>query len=112
VHHLVFERFLSDERQIAPDIDIDFQADRREEVIQYVYERYGSEHTAMACTLVTFRARSALRDVGKALGMPLYLLDQAAKTLDTHRASEIADAPRLHDALEKKRKRAALAAVV
>ena len=54
-HDLVFERFLSDERQAVPDIDIDFQADRREEVIQYVYERYGHEHAAMACTFVTFR---------------------------------------------------------
>ncbi len=80
-HDLVFERFLSEacteaaslkrpsERAITPDIDIDFQADRREEVIQYVYQRYGPEHTAMACTLVTFRARSAVRDVGKALGI-------------------------------------------
>jgi error-prone DNA polymerase len=91
-HDLVFERFLSDarpplprpacgpsagrtgqggtgERGIVPDIDIDFQADRREEVIQYVYRRYGPEHTAMACTMVTFRARSAWRDVSKALGL-------------------------------------------
>jgi error-prone DNA polymerase len=81
-HDLVFERFLSDERQIAPDIDIDFQADRREEVIQYVYERYGPEHTAMACTYVTYRARSAIRDVGQALGLPSHLLDRAAKALD------------------------------
>jgi error-prone DNA polymerase len=86
-HDLVFERFLSDARaplppgpparsqegaggqRMVPDIDIDFQADRREEVIQYVYRRYGPEHTAMACTLVTFRARSAWRDVSKALGL-------------------------------------------
>ena len=90
-HDLVFERFLSDERAIAPDIDMDFQADRREEVIQYVYQRYGPEHTAMACTLVTFRARSAMRDVGKALGFPLGLLDRAAKALDTRDAGTIAD---------------------
>ena len=90
-HDLVFERFLSDERAIAPDIDIDFQADRREEVIQYVYQRYGPEHTAMACTLVTFRARSAMRDVGKALGFPLGLLDRAAKALDTREAGAIAN---------------------
>ncbi|HBY98680.1 MAG TPA: error-prone DNA polymerase, partial [Chloroflexi bacterium] len=66
-HDLVFERFLSDERRIVPDIDIDFQADRREEVIQYIYHRYGADHAAMACTLVTFQDRSALRDVSKAL---------------------------------------------
>ncbi len=70
-HNLVFERFLSDERRLAPDIDIDFQADRREEVIQYVYQTYGTDHAAMACTLVTYRRRSAVREVGKALGLPL-----------------------------------------
>ena len=69
VHDLVFERFLSSERQAAPDIDLDFDAARREEVIQYIYERYGAAHTAMACTFVTFQRRSALRDVGKALGL-------------------------------------------
>ncbi len=60
-HDLVFERFLSDERRLAPDIDIDFQADRREEVIQYVYQTYGRDHAAMACTLVTFRAERGPR---------------------------------------------------
>jgi error-prone DNA polymerase len=68
-HDLVFERFLSSERQVTPDLDIDFCAARREEVIQYVYQRYGPEHTAMACTFVTFRSRSAIRDIGKALGL-------------------------------------------
>jgi len=68
-HNLVFERFLSPERHIAPDIDLDFQADRREEVIQYVYQRYGIEHAAMACTLVTYRTRSAIRDVAQTLGV-------------------------------------------
>lgn len=81
-HDLVFERFLSDERQLMPDIDIDFQADRREEVIQYVYGRYGLEHSAMACTYVTYRTRSAIRDIGKVLGIPTYLVDQVAKTVD------------------------------
>jgi error-prone DNA polymerase len=81
-HDLVFERFLSGEEGIVPDIDIDFQADRREEVIQYVYERYGAEHAAMACTLVTFRSRSAWRDVGRALGLPPELVSQAVEALD------------------------------
>jgi error-prone DNA polymerase len=80
-HDLVFERFLSGEEGIAPDIDIDFQADRREEVIQYVYERYGPEHAAMACTLVTFRSRSAWRDVGRALGLPPELVSRAVEAL-------------------------------
>ncbi|UCC89484.1 MAG: DNA polymerase III subunit alpha, partial [Anaerolineales bacterium] len=86
-HKLVFERFLpgahAGERGILPDIDIDFQADRREEVIQYVYQRYGPKHTAMACTMVTFRSRSAWRDVGKTLGLPPDLMSQAARALNT-----------------------------
>lgn len=81
-HTLVFERFLSDERRITPDIDIDFQADRREEVIQYVYEKYGHDHAAMACTFVTYRTRSAIRDVGKALGLPLSELSVLAADPD------------------------------
>ena len=73
-HDLVFERFLSEERLQAdagfmPDIDLDFDAARREEVIQYLYRQYGAAHAAMACTYVTFRARSALRDVARVLGL-------------------------------------------
>jgi len=96
-HDLVFERFLSDDRALPPDIDIDFQADRREEVIQYVYRRYGTNHAAMACTFVAFRARSAVRDVGKALGFPQALLDQAAQALDTRDPKGIARDPRFHE---------------
>ena len=81
-HDLVFERFLSDERRLAPDIDIDFQADRREEVIQYLYRKYGTDHAAMACTFVTYRTRSAIRDVGKALGLPLSELGALADDPD------------------------------
>ncbi|MEA3459623.1 MAG: DNA polymerase III subunit alpha, partial [Chloroflexota bacterium] len=98
-HDLVFERFLSRERRMTPDIDIDFQADRRQEVIRYVYQRYGEEHAAMACTFVTFRARSALRDVGKALGFPPELLDRAARALDTYQAGDIAASPGFAEAL-------------
>ena len=98
-HDLVFERFLSDERQAAPDIDIDFQADRREEIIQYVYQRYGHDHAAMACTFVCFRARSAVRDVGKALGLPLDLIERAARALDTHSADKLTESPGFLDAL-------------
>jgi error-prone DNA polymerase len=81
-HDLVFERFLSDERAALPDIDIDFAADRREEVIQYVFERYGHDHAAMVCTIVTFQARSALRDIAAALDLPPDLLAQAEQVLD------------------------------
>ena len=84
--NLLFERFLSVERHAVeksmPDIDLDFDRERREEVIQYIYRRFGWEHTAMVCTLVTFRARSALRDVGKALGFAPEVLDRAAKNID------------------------------
>jgi len=87
VHNLVFERFLSDERPALPDIDIDFAADRREEVIRYVYDRYGSDYAAMACTIVTFRARSALRDIATALGLPPDLLAQAEHIVDANEAA-------------------------
>lgn len=83
-HSLVFERFLSDERRVVPDIDLDFESgDKREKVIQYIYETYGPTHVAMACTYVTFRARSAVRDVGKALGLPPNIIAAAAHTLDS-----------------------------
>jgi error-prone DNA polymerase len=95
----VFERFLSDERQVTPDIDIDFDAARREEVIQYVYDRDGRDHAAMACTFSTFRARSAVRDVGRVLGFPPDLIDRAAKALDTYSARELANSPSLREAL-------------
>ncbi|MBL8147794.1 MAG: DNA polymerase III subunit alpha, partial [Anaerolineae bacterium] len=98
-HALLFERFLSAERQTTPDVDIDFDAARREEVIQYVYQRYGHAHAAMACTLVTYRARSALRDVGKALNLPPDAVAEAAKWLDTSDPQKLADSPDLQRAL-------------
>jgi error-prone DNA polymerase len=101
-HNLLFERFLSEEANTMPDIDVDFSADHREEVIEYVYDKYGEEHTAMVCNVVTFRARSAVRDVGKALGFPLPLLDQVAKALDTRRASRVEeDLERVNGLAEK-----------
>jgi len=66
---LLFERFVSAERREPPDIDVDFESERREEVIQWVYERYGRGHAALCCTVMRFRARGAIRDVGKALGL-------------------------------------------
>ncbi len=66
---LLFERFLSRERNEPPDIDVDFEHERREEVIQYIYRKYGREHAALAATLICYRPRSAVRDVGKALGL-------------------------------------------
>ena len=71
-------------RTTYPDVDIDFSSERREEVIQYVYNRYGPEHTGMVCNLVTYRARSAVREVGYALGFPRPLVDRVAKALETY----------------------------
>ena len=65
---LLFERFISTERNEPPDIDVDFEHERREEVIQYIYQRYSRERAALAATVITYRPRSAVRDVGKALG--------------------------------------------
>ena len=76
---LLFERFLSVERGEPPDIDVDFEHERREEVIQYVYEKYGRDHAGMVCEVISYRARSALRDVGKALGLSLAQVDRLAK---------------------------------
>ncbi len=89
--NLLFERFLSEDRHTMPDIDLDIQADRREEVIQYVYERYGAEHAAMVCNTVTFQARSALRDLAKVLDFPTPVIDRLAKSIDTHSAQIAAD---------------------
>ena len=83
-HNLLFERFINPGRTTYPDVDIDFSSERREEVIQYVYGRYGPEHTGMVCNLVTYRARSAVREVGYALGFPRPLVDRVAKALETY----------------------------
>ena len=83
-HNLLFERFINPGRTTYPDVDIDFSSERREEVIQYVYKLYGPEHTGMVCNLVTYRARSAVREVGYALGFPRPLVDRVAKALETY----------------------------
>ncbi len=79
---LLFERFLSPERDGPPDIDIDIESDRREEVIQYVYERYGRHHTAQVANVITYRARSSIRDMAKALGHSTGQQDAYAKQID------------------------------
>jgi error-prone DNA polymerase len=78
---LLFERFLSRERGEPPDIDLDIEHDRREEVIQHVYGKYGRDHAAMVANIIRYRPRSAVRDVGKALGVPETALDRLAKLL-------------------------------
>jgi len=80
-HKLVFERFLNVERKEMPDIDLDFQDDRRDEVISYVAQKYGHDHVAQIITFGTLGARAALRDVGRALGMPYPQVDKVAKMI-------------------------------
>jgi error-prone DNA polymerase len=69
-HELLFERFVSGERREPPDIDVDFEHERREEIIQWIYETYGRNHAALTAVVQRYRARGAVRDVGKALGLP------------------------------------------
>ena len=76
--NLLFERFISRERSEPPDIDVDFEHQRREEVIQYIYEKYGHDRAAIAATVTSYRTRSAVRDVGKALGIAPELIEQMA----------------------------------
>lgn len=76
---LLFARFVSKERQEPPDIDIDFEHERREEVIQYIYSRYGRNRAALTAEVVTFQARSAVREVSKALGLSLDMTDRLVK---------------------------------
>ncbi|NKB34836.1 MAG: DNA polymerase III subunit alpha [Pseudomonadales bacterium] len=78
---VLFERFISKERNEPPDIDVDFENARREEVIQYIYNKYGRSRAAIAATVITYRSRSAVRDVGKALGLGEELLDHLAKSI-------------------------------
>ena len=79
---LLFERFLSPERDGPPDIDIDFESGRREEVIQYVYERYGRDYTAQVANVITYRSKSAVRDVAKALGYSTGQQDAFSKRME------------------------------
>ena len=79
----LFERFVSKERNEAPDIDVDFEHERREEVIQYLYEKYGRNRAGIAAAVTTYRIRSAVRDVGKALGLSLDRVDALAKQVES-----------------------------
>ena len=78
---VLFERFISKERNEPPDIDVDFEHQRREEVIQYIYRKYGRERAALTAVVITYQPRSALRDVGKALGLSLDQVDHLAKSM-------------------------------
>src|SRR6185369_12508241 len=80
-HELLFERFISKERGEPPDIDVDFEHERREEVIQYIYSKYGRGRAAIAATVISYRSRSAVRDLGKALGLSLEEVDKLSKSM-------------------------------
>ena len=86
---VLFERFISRERNEAPDIDVDFEHERREEVLQYVYDKYGRERAGMTAEVITYRPRSAMRDVGQALGLSLDRVDAISKTLERQSANGI-----------------------
>ena len=95
--NVLFERFISRERDEPPDIDVDFEHSRREEVIQYIYRKYGRERAAIAATVITYRMRSSVRDVGKALGMEQGLVEYLSgslawwdKAADLHKRIEAA----------------------
>ena len=85
---LLFERFVSKERDEPPDIDVDFEHQRREEVIQYVYRKYGRERAALAATVICYRTKSALRDAGFALGIAQELIDRVGRSLHWHDRAE------------------------
>jgi error-prone DNA polymerase len=88
-HNLIFERFLNEGRESYPDVDVDFASDRRDEVIDAVLERFGPRHVALVCTFITYRSRSAARDVGLALGLPEALVDEGARKLEAHDPSVV-----------------------
>lgn len=90
---LLFERFISKERGEPPDIDIDFESERREEVIQYIYEKYGASHSAMVCTVICYRGRMAMRECAKVLGIPLKTVDQMIRYMGREGTSRLADVP-------------------
>ena len=99
---LLFERFLSKDRAEPPDIDLDIMHQRREEVIQFVYEKYGRDRAAMVANVIRYRARSAVRDVGKALGLSETSLDRLAKLL-SHYDGPTAEASSRRDSIPRLR---------
>ncbi len=88
-YDLLFERFMNERREELPDIDVDVESHRREEVLDHILKTYGAEQTAMCCMVDTFRARGAIRDVGKALGMPAEEIDVVAKAFPRIAARDI-----------------------
>ncbi len=96
--NLLFERFLSAERREPPDIDVDFEHERREEVIQAIYAKYGRARAAMVCEVISYRGKSALRDVGKAFGLSLEQIERLSAVVTHWDSADAAVPGRLHDA--------------
>ena len=94
---MLFERFISRERNEPPDIDVDFEHERREEVIQYLYRKYGRDRAALTATVICYRPKSAVRDVGKALGLDAPQVDRLAHAMQWWDGNEVADS-RIEDA--------------
>ena len=90
-HNLLFERFLHTGKEGTPDIDIDFDSDRRDEIIEWMEQRFGIEQTAMTATVVTYQLRSALRDVAKALGWPLSTINELTSLVPRRSAGRVTD---------------------
>ncbi|MEA2434521.1 MAG: error-prone polymerase [Actinomycetota bacterium] len=88
-YDLLFERFMNERREEIPDIDMDVESHRREEILTYILETYGADQTAICCMVDTFRARGAIREVGKAMGMPPEEIDVVAKAFPRVRAKDI-----------------------
>ena len=88
-YNLMLGRFINDEMSSIPDIDLDFPREIRERLIERVYERFGPDHAALVCAFPTYRLRSALRDVGKALGIPIADLDRISKLSEPRQAGDL-----------------------
>ena len=99
-YNLLFERFLNPERRGMPDIDLDVQSDRRDELIQYVERTYGEQHSAMVANVITYRPRLALRDAAKVLGFPVPLVNHLTKVVHHHADPETL--PSLRKELEQR----------
>ncbi len=97
---MLVERFISKERNEPPDIDVDFEHERREEVIQYIYSKYGRERAALAATVITYRPRSALRDVGKALGLAELQVSRLARSMQWWDGQQVDDSRVLEAGLD------------
>ena len=97
---MLVERFISKERNEPPDIDVDFEHERREEVIQYIYNKYGRERAALAATVITYRPRSALRDVGKLLGLSDLQVSRLSRSMQWWNGSKVDDSRILEAGLD------------